>query len=323
MSEAFKTRPRRLADDCGMDDTYFEPRFGLGLPAAVPDAPTMAVVEWAALGEELGFSSVGVIDRLVYDNLDPLVALAAAAAVTQRVELITTVLNVAWRQNALTLAKQLASLDRISGGRLVAGLGLGGWPEDYRESGASMEGRGATFDQMLDEMSRAWSGAVSGAGGPLPALPTGRPALLFGGFAKRSYERVAELGSGWVAPLFGFDALLGGIASANAAWSKADRPGRPRIIVSRYFCLGTAADATADEYIHHYYGDPYFAAARADTITTERRLQHELESLRDAGCHDIVLMPCSADVDQVRRLASALDAVGEVLGQRPLVRADQ
>jgi alkanesulfonate monooxygenase SsuD/methylene tetrahydromethanopterin reductase-like flavin-dependent oxidoreductase (luciferase family) len=65
-------------------------RIGMGLPAAVPEADVTPLGEWAATAERLGFCSLGVIDRLVYDNLDPLVALAAAAARTERVELLTT-----------------------------------------------------------------------------------------------------------------------------------------------------------------------------------------------------------------------------------------
>jgi alkanesulfonate monooxygenase SsuD/methylene tetrahydromethanopterin reductase-like flavin-dependent oxidoreductase (luciferase family) len=284
------------------------PRIGLGLPAAIPDAPGRATVEWASLAEDLGFPSLAVIDRLVYDNYDPFVALSAAAAVTERAELFTTVLNVPWRQSALMLAKQLWSLERISDGRLIAGLALGGWPEDYRESGIDLSGRGAVFDDMLEVMLRAWKGEVSGAGGPLPALPPDRPRLLFGGFSPRSYERMARLGSGWVAPLYGFEVLLGGIASAQRAWSDAGRPGRPRIVVGRYFSLGPDADAPADKYIQHYYGDQFFGAARADVLTTPAHLHRELERLRDAGCDDVLLFPCSAELDQPRRLAGALDA---------------
>src|SRR2546430_6862111 len=138
------------------------PRIGLGLPAAIPDASGGAIIEWASLGEEFGFASLGVIDRLVYDNYDPFVALAAAAAVTEHTELFTTVLNVPWRQSALMLAKQLWSLERISGGRLIAGVGLGAWPEDYYATGVDLAGRGAVLDEMLDVMFRAWKGEVSG-----------------------------------------------------------------------------------------------------------------------------------------------------------------
>jgi len=80
---------------------------------------------FAAHAEQAGFESVGVIDRLVYDNLDPLIALAAAAACTSRIRLISTVVNVNWRANPRLLAKQISSVMRVSGGRFTAGLGMG------------------------------------------------------------------------------------------------------------------------------------------------------------------------------------------------------
>jgi alkanesulfonate monooxygenase SsuD/methylene tetrahydromethanopterin reductase-like flavin-dependent oxidoreductase (luciferase family) len=291
-------------------DEHSELRIGIGLPSAIPGVADGVLVEWAAQAESAGFSSLGVIDRLVYDNYDPFVALAAAAAVTERAQLVTSVLNVLWRQSALTLAKQLWSLDRLCGGRLVAGLGMGGWPDDYTETGTEQSARGARLDAMVQEMQRAWAGEIVGAGGPLPALPEGRPTVLFGGLSPQSHERAARSGHGWVAPLFGFDLLLAGVASTNAAWSRAGRSASPRILTGRYFCLGPDADATADEYIRHYYGDQFFAAARADTLTTEDDLAGELRRLHDAGCHEVVLYPCSGDLAQVDRLATALDSLG-------------
>src|SRR4030095_1008288 len=118
-------------------------RVGIGLPAAVPGVDATVIGSWAAQSERAGFASLGVIDRLVYDNLDPLVALAAAAACTERVEMLTTVLNVGYRRNPIVLAKQIASVDQLSGGRLTVGLALGGWPEDYSASDASLSARGA------------------------------------------------------------------------------------------------------------------------------------------------------------------------------------
>jgi hypothetical protein len=79
-------------------------RIGIGLPAAVPGTEATMLGRWAAAGEDLGFQSLGVIDRLVYVNLEPLTALAAAAARSRRAELLTLVLNVCWRQNAVLLA---------------------------------------------------------------------------------------------------------------------------------------------------------------------------------------------------------------------------
>ena len=134
-------------------------RVGIGLPAAVPGLDGAVLGPWAVQSERVGFTSLGVIDQLVYDSLDPLVALAAAAARTGRIELLTTVLNVGYRRNPTVLAKQIASVDQLSTRRLTVGLALGGWPEDYAASEAPLSGRGATFDATLVAMRKVWRGA--------------------------------------------------------------------------------------------------------------------------------------------------------------------
>lgn len=284
-----------------------ELRIGIGLPAAVPGVNARLLGEWAADAEDAGFAAVGVIDRLVYDNLEPLTALAAAAARTSTVELLTTVLNIGWRNNAVLLGKQLASVDLLSGGRLTAGLGLGGWPEDFGASGASRAGLGALWEPTLETWRQMWAGKLSGQGGPMTPLPDERPSLLFGGLVPAAYRRASLHGQGWVAPLFGTATLEQGARAVREEWQQAGRIGRPRIVTGRYFALGADADATADEYIRHYYGDAYFEFARADTLTTPRRLQDHLSELSEAGATDVVLYPASADRDQVALLADALD----------------
>jgi alkanesulfonate monooxygenase SsuD/methylene tetrahydromethanopterin reductase-like flavin-dependent oxidoreductase (luciferase family) len=284
-------------------------RIGIGLPAAIPGAAPRAIVEWAAMAEATGFESVGVIDRLVYDNIDPLVALAAAAAQTERIELLTTVLNVPWRRNGVALAKQLASLDRISGGRLTAGLGLGGWPDDHAVVGPAPAAGGALMDEMLAAMRAVWAGDVGDGNAAIPALAPGRPGLLIGGLVPAAYRRAARVGDGWVAPSFGYEALTTGIRGVQDAWRAEGRTGRPRVVVERYFSLGADADETAERYLHHYYGDAYVAAVVADTITSVDRLERELARLAEAGCDDLVLLPCDAGIRQVELLAGALDGL--------------
>jgi alkanesulfonate monooxygenase SsuD/methylene tetrahydromethanopterin reductase-like flavin-dependent oxidoreductase (luciferase family) len=148
---------------------------------------------------------------------------------------------------------------------------------------------------------------VDGASGPMPALPDGRPGVLVGGSVPAAFTRAATLGQGWVAPLFRLSALAEGAAALRRAWAVAGRAGRPRVATGRYFCLGTGADETADAYIEHYYGSDWFAAARADTLTSPQRLREELPRLAEAGCTDLVLFPCAGAPEQAGLLAEALD----------------
>jgi alkanesulfonate monooxygenase SsuD/methylene tetrahydromethanopterin reductase-like flavin-dependent oxidoreductase (luciferase family) len=270
-------------------------RIGIGLPAAVPEADMTLIGQWAAEAERAGFESVGVIDRLVYENLDPLTAQAAAAACTSRVELVSTVVNVCWRNNAPLLAKQLSSVQRLSGGRLTAGLGMGGWPADYEASGVPRTGQGARFRAALAAMDRAWT-------------ETGdRPRVLLAGTVPAAFARAAtEISDGWVAPLFGFELLRDGGAAVARAWAEAGRAGRPRIVTGRYFFLGPNADEIVSEYLLHYYGPEYAGAARADTLTNAEEIRAELRRLADAGCDDVLLFPCSGDLAQISALAEAL-----------------
>lgn len=284
-------------DDGGM-------RIGVGLPAAVPGVDGRVVGDWAAEAERAGFASVGVIDRLVYDNLEPLTALAAAAARTERVELLTTVLNVGWRANPVLLAKQLASVEVLSGGRLTAGLGLGGWPEDFAAGGVPTTGAGARLDAAVATMRRAWGGELVGQGGPMRRLAEGRPVLLFGGLVPAAYERAATLGEGWVAPLMGPALLEEGATWVRKAWAAAGRPGEPRIVTGRYFSLGPDAARSADDYLRHYYGTP--DPARADTPVTTEELHAEITRLSSLGVTDLVLYPCTAHPTQLPLLTQAL-----------------
>src|SRR2546425_3639021 len=155
---------------------------GIGLPNPVPGTPGRSLVEWARKAEERGFSGLATIDRIAYPSYESLITLAAAAAVTERVGLVTNVLLGPTR-NAVLLAREAASVDQISGGRLTLGVGVGGREDDFLATEQEFKTRGRRWDDDLDLMHRALAGG-GGGGGPLtrpPGTPApGRRFALFG-----------------------------------------------------------------------------------------------------------------------------------------------
>ncbi|HEX5622105.1 MAG TPA: LLM class flavin-dependent oxidoreductase, partial [Solirubrobacteraceae bacterium] len=150
---------------------------GIGLPNTVPGVDKAGIVDFARTAEEAGFSSLGTIDRTAYGNYESLIALAAAAAVTERIGLVTDILIAPLHSNTALFAKQAATIDHLSGGRLVLGLAPGGRQDDYEIGGVDFSRRGRLFDRQLEDLAGFWRG--DGGVGPAPA--NGRPGLLIGG----------------------------------------------------------------------------------------------------------------------------------------------
>src|SRR4029450_4824342 len=119
------------------------------------------LLEWARRSEDGPFASLGVLDRVVYRSVEPFAALAAAAAVTTRVRLVTMVV-IGPLRNTVLLAKQAASLDLLSGGRLTLGLALGARADDYRALGG---GRGRPCRGGGGGRGAAGGGAGAGGAG--------------------------------------------------------------------------------------------------------------------------------------------------------------
>src|SRR5438309_3957890 len=127
---------------------------GIGLPNPVPGTPGRALVDWARRAEERGFAGLATIDRIAYPSYESLIALPAAAAATERIGLLTNVLLGPTR-NPVLLAKEAASVDQISGGRLVLGLAVGARPDDFEAGGQEFRNRGRRWDRDLDIIHRA------------------------------------------------------------------------------------------------------------------------------------------------------------------------
>ncbi|MBB5825918.1 LLM class flavin-dependent oxidoreductase [Micromonospora carbonacea] len=280
---------------------------GIGLPSTVPGFSGSEVVEWARRAEALGFSTLGVIDRLVYANAEPLTVLAAAAAVTTRIRLATTILVAPARPSGALLAKQVASVDRLSGGRLTLGLGVGGRADDFAVTGTRYHERGRRFAQMLAEMRDVWAGS-EGTGEIGPAPVQERIPVLLGGRAEAVFRRVGEVADGWISTGGRVEMFSELAPKACRAWTENGRPGRPRLAAIGYFALGDGARHAADEHLLDYYaflGDfAKFTAAGA--LTDAGAVRETVAAFAEAGCDELILHPCLSDPEQVTLLARAL-----------------
>jgi alkanesulfonate monooxygenase SsuD/methylene tetrahydromethanopterin reductase-like flavin-dependent oxidoreductase (luciferase family) len=282
---------------------------GIGLPATIRGTERDQILEWARRAEARGFSSLGTIDRIVYDNYDPLIALAAAAAVTERIRLATTILIAPYRVNGALVAKQAASLDRLSGGRLVLGAAVGGREDDYEASGVDFHRRGALFEQMLEQWRDVWEGksfGTAGAIGPRPARE--RPTLIVGGAADVAFDRAARYGDGWIMGGGSPEQFAQGAEKTRAAWQAAGRDGAPRLMALAYFALGDRAEEAANAYLRDYYafiGE--YAGMIADSAAKDAAtVKAYVEGFAEAGCDELVLFPCDPDPGQVDLLADAI-----------------
>jgi alkanesulfonate monooxygenase SsuD/methylene tetrahydromethanopterin reductase-like flavin-dependent oxidoreductase (luciferase family) len=283
---------------------------GVGLPNTVPDTEGRTLIDWAAQAEEAGFSTLGTIGRLVYPNYEELIALSAAAAVTSRIRLTTGVLLAPLYTNHELFAKQAASLDRLSGGRVVLGLGLGGRDDDYTASGLTTHGRGHVLEEQVATMKRVWSGAEFGAAGgigPEPVRPGG-PEIILGGSTEASFARVARLADGWIMGGGTPDMFAQAAAAVDKAWQDAGRTGRPRKLTLAYFALGPGARDQADRYLHHYYawlGDIAGMIAAGAAVSAEM-VKGYAAAFEAAGCDEVIFVPTASTLDQVTLLAEAI-----------------
>jgi alkanesulfonate monooxygenase SsuD/methylene tetrahydromethanopterin reductase-like flavin-dependent oxidoreductase (luciferase family) len=283
---------------------------GIGLPNTVPDTEGRALVDWARTAEEAGFSTLGTIGRIVFPNYEELIALSAAAAVTSRIRLTTSVLLAPLYSNTALFAKQAASLDRLSGGRLVLGLGLGGRDDDFIASGLSPEGRGRRLEEQLAMMKRIWSGeefGTAGGIGPEPARPGG-PEIILGGSTEATFRRVARFADGWIMGGGTPEMFAQAAAGVDKAWEEAGRPGRPRKLTIPYFALGPDPRAQADRYLQYYYGwlgDIANMIAASAAVSAEM-VRSYAAAFEEAGCDEVIFIPTASSLDQVSLLADAL-----------------
>lgn len=236
-------------------------RIGFGAPVSGSWATPAIVTEVAARADDLGYASLWSFQRLLFPEgtflsesyhsvLDPMVALGYLAACTHRVRLGVAVVNVPFVSPVL-LAKQAATIDTLSGGRLALGLGLGWAQEEFTASGADTERRGARAEEYIACLDAIFSGTPDFAGDfyripqaevlPRP-LQQPRPPILLGGTVPAALRRAGRLADGWISSSrTDLTAISGSIRTVRSAAQDAGRnPTAVQIVVRGVMKLGAA-----------------------------------------------------------------------------------
>ncbi len=293
---------------------------GIALPN-LPGAGPATIPEFARRIEAAGFDAVWCLDRLVYDNLEPLTSLAASAAVTSRVRLGTSILLLPLHP-PVVLAKQLATLDVLAGGRLIVGVGLGGRPDDFAGAGVPFAGRGGRAAEAIRIMRRVWAGepvhhrgkhftVECGPVGPSPVQRPGPPVWM-GGIQEAALRRVARLADGFIG--------TGGAGPEGfaAAWGKVQGflreagrdPARFPNACLAYFNLRDDPDRAREEALAdlvRYYGPQFtswYTPEKALVFGPPEDFARRAQAYLDAGVQHLILVPTTLDVAQVDRIAA-------------------
>jgi alkanesulfonate monooxygenase SsuD/methylene tetrahydromethanopterin reductase-like flavin-dependent oxidoreductase (luciferase family) len=287
---------------------------GLTLPSFVPGVDRTAVLEWCRRIEDGPFASISVGERISYSAHDQMTSLAFAAACTETVRLVSTVV-VLPTHDPVRLAKQAATIDVLSGGRLTLGVGVGGREQDYAAVGAPFARRFARLDEQVDVIKRVWRGepVIEGVPpiGPAPVQPGGPP-ILTAAMGPKSLARSAV----WADGLAGFDLAPDAVGIDRAfravedAWKDAGRGDRPWLSTSTWFALG---DGSADrllkyatDYLSTFGSEMATAMAELCRLSDGGVIRETIAAIAETGCDEFVLVPTTYDVAEIDRLLAVL-----------------
>lgn len=291
-------------------------KVGMNLPVMVPGLDRKTIFEWARRIEAGPFSSIAVGERINFPNPEAMVTMSALAAVTERVRLIFTVIVLPMHAENL-IAKQVATLDVISEGRVSLGVGVGGREEDYAALGAVWDGkRMGRMERQIAAMRRIWRGekVVPTALRPIEPLPVqpGGPELLAGVLTLPSIERAARWADGICGFSFGPspDELAFGYDAARKAWTAAGREKPPRFAPGFWFAAGAKGRAQLDEYLSRYLAflgaDVATVMAQTVRVDSAAALRTALRDLEAIGTDEVLLVPTTADPAEVDRVADLI-----------------
>lgn len=288
---------------------------GIALPTMATGFTRTTFVEWCIGIDEGPYSSISAGERITFHNPELLVTNTAAAALTERVRVITNIAVLPLHRPAM-LAKQLATLDVLASGRLVVGVGVGGREQDYRSLDVPFEGRHQRLDACVAELRRLWAGGNAYEGGqpvgPAPHSPDGPP-LWAAAMGPKSMARAAKWADGMTGFSIGSDAdeIERCNRMALEAWAEEGRSERPRLVSGSFYLLGGPdADADLKRFARTYlavFGDKAAdALSQMVGLSSPARLLDSLAAAEAAGCDEFILVPGTVDPDCLARTTQVL-----------------
>lgn len=298
-------------------------RIGVNLPQIGPFASADAIRTTAVAAEAAGYASVWVLDRLLKPErprsdypgmpdgqvpeamvraLDPIASLTYAAAVTERVRLGTSVLVAPWYPPAL-LARALTTLDVLSSGRAVVGLGTGWSLDEYEAVGVPFRERGARLDEVIDVLTTIWTqDRVAHEGRTSRIAPcriepkpvqAGGPPILLGAFSPAALTRAALRAQGWNPAGLPADVVAAGWGFVRDTAAAAGRdPDTLELVIRANIVL------TPD----HLDGE------RPPCVGSAEQVAHDLAAYRDLGPDELIL-GIGLDAHDVETVVDQLDTV--------------
>ena len=286
-------------------------KVGVCLPYMERELDRDTMLYWMRAIDNGPFESLTCGERITSYTVEMRTILGAAAAVTERVRIVPS-LYVLPMHNAVWAAKEIATLDVMSNGRVTLCVGVGGRPMDYEAVGAPFEKRHARMDEQIAAMKKIWQGVPPLEGGD-PVGPTpvqaGGPPILAGTMGPKATRRAAE----WADGLYMWSAngqkqdIANMIKQADGCWEDAGRDTKPTRITGFWASLADNAAERLPAYVYDYIKvlSPEFAAAMSKGMDrcTPDRINASLDAMEELGCEETYLVPATCDLADIDRLS--------------------
>jgi alkanesulfonate monooxygenase SsuD/methylene tetrahydromethanopterin reductase-like flavin-dependent oxidoreductase (luciferase family) len=271
------------------------------------------LLDWFRRVDQGPFATIATGERELWPQIEQQAFLAAAAAATERVKLMSHVMILPMHPPIL-LAKRLASIDVISDGRLVVGVGTGGRPDDYRAAGSPFENRWQRLDDQVQILKHVWTGVPpwDGAGSPVgpPPVQAGGPPLYASASGEKALARAAKWADGWQGAVMSVDpkTLELEVERHLSAWDAAGRSDRPYLMNSLWYALGEDAGQQLSRAAAHYLGVSPESPSPFGSLPVHSPdgVKMAVDNCQAAGFDELMFIPITDDLHQLDLLEEAL-----------------